>query len=120
MPRNFNFTDMLNKVATVSAYTVAIDSMMGETETFATKTGTGTSGTFPCSLQPIGGGKQQYFGRMNIVVSHVCYTNEVLDIDNGDRITVSGVNYNVVYQEIQGGRDNLNETVFAIYLELKL
>lgn len=111
---NFDFSEFLNKTATVYSHSLTTDDMMGETESYAVKSSVGDGGQIAVSMQQVGGTQADFFARKNMVVDYALITDDVYDIDNGDRIAVDGANYQIVYKTITQAHIG---TVMRIYIK---
>jgi hypothetical protein len=106
--KSFSFSEFENLTATVQTPTQSVDDMMGITnDPWASKTSVGASGAVIGSLQSIGGQRQDIQGKWGSVVDYIFYPEEnttgVSLIANGDRLYVSGKNYDVIHVEDETG-----------------
>lgn len=85
------FSTLMNASASVTRPTVTSDSIGGESvvETVVIS-------ALPCRVQAKSGTERAMSGSTGVAVSHVMFCG-VADIDEADTVTVSGVDYDVVF-----------------------
>lgn len=108
MAKPFTFEEFENVTATVQTPTQTVDDMMGVSEAWSAKTAVGASGVVVGSLKSLGGQRQQDLqARFAAVVDYVFYadrtTTNINQVANGDRLSVSGKNYDVLHTEDETG-----------------
>lgn len=108
MAKPWLFEELENVSATVQTPTQTTDDMMGELDSWASKTAVGSSGVITGSLQSLSGQRQQDLqARFAAVVDYVFYatarTTNINQVANGDRLNILGKNYDLLHTEDETG-----------------
>jgi hypothetical protein len=108
MAKPFIFEELENVTATVQSSTLTVDDMMGESTTWTAKSAVGATGVIAGSLQSLNGQRQEDLqARFAQVVDYVFYpynkTANLNQIANGDRLSISSKNYDILHSEDETG-----------------
>lgn len=94
----FQFRDMLNSTGTIKRLSKSKDAGGGSTSSW-----TAQFLDVPMSVQPVTGGTVEVEGKRRIQADFAAYTDTIYDLLQGDRLTVNGTDYLIVYWEDQAG-----------------
>lgn len=97
-----------NLSASLHRKTVAGDASGGSTSSGWAAVGS----SFTCALQPLGQQRQELFGKLSIIATHVLFCESLVAVQNGDRIHVGSDRYEYASHEDMGGRGR----AYAYYL----